>query len=71
MSETKRKWAGRPENMGDLVIFIIIEILFVANLVGELGPHGDGEGVLARGESGMTQTDFLRLDDGDFPDPIV
>lgn len=42
-----------------------------AHLVGELGPHGEGEGVLASGESGMTQTDFLRLDDGDFPEPIV
>lgn len=45
--------------------------LSINYLVGELGPHGDGDGVLANGESGMTHTDFLRLDDGDFPAPIV
>jgi hypothetical protein len=45
--------------------------LKVSHLVGELGPRiGDGEGVLANGDNGMTQTDFLRLDDGDLPDPI-
>lgn len=41
-------------------------------LVGELGaPEDDGDGVRASGLSGIWQTDFLRLDDGDFPEPIV
>lgn len=41
------------------------------HLVGELGPRiGEGDGVRASGDNGMTQTDFLRLDDGDLPEPI-
>lgn len=68
MSKTKRKRTWRSE---DKFMNWMKHCFRINYLVGELGPHGEGEGVLAKGESGMTQTDFLRLDDGDFPDPIV
>lgn len=45
--------------------------MFFSYLVGELGTQGDGDGVLAKGLNGMTQTDFLLLVEGDFPAPIV
>ena len=49
----------------------MFKVSIKTHLVGELGPKiGEGDGVRANGDNGMTQTDFRRLDDGDFPDPI-